>query len=169
MIRKVVFTVFVMLNVLNCFGQETTKDTRFLLLSNKNTNRTHKIHKRTTISVRIDRYESYKGRLSIVNDSTILVSSDTILLKNIDQIKYPTPGKIAVGIILIVPGAILMAVGASNMIQAKCTDCIQYGAGLIGFVFGVLPTAIGIANIAVDKKFYRVNWDMSIDQKTLTR
>jgi hypothetical protein len=165
MINKVLFTVFVMLNVLNCFGQETTEDTRYLLLTNKKTSAKHKIYKRTTLSIWADGNERVKGQMSIVNDSTILVSSDTILVKDISMIKYSTSGKIAVGILLIIPGVILMALGANNMIKANCTDCIQSGVGQMALFIGALPTVIGIANMAIGKKFYDSYWDMSIDQK----
>ena len=109
----------------------------------------------TLISAITTNDEMIKGRFKIVNDSTLVLSKDTITIRDIRQLTVPTKSSAARGIGLTIGSIALVLVGSGVTFIGWVVALFTAENGLlytgIGMVAASIPTAIG-AIVSFSKK-----------------
>jgi len=116
------------------------------------------------VKIITDGGQKYKGRLQILNDTTIVVDSNNINLSDIQEIKRKSIGQIIAGGSIALGGIYFTGLGIYAFISS-----VEY-VGVAAFIMGGPLVAVGIAGVitgviflAKGKRYKNHTWEYSIE------
>ncbi|MEP4094092.1 hypothetical protein [Reichenbachiella sp.] len=147
--------------LLVCFlvTTELYGQTQFLVITNKKTNVTRKIKEGKVVFVHDIQGPFSKGKLEILNDSTIKVNQIHFALANISRVKRKTTLSKVVGGIFVTVGTIFFIHAASG--QAKGYIDLT---GAFNFL-GTVSSSVGVTALVVGGRYHKKKWRYSIESK----
>jgi len=107
--------------------------------------------------------KSWKGRLKIINDSTIAIDDVQINISDISKIRTPRLAARIIGGILTIGGGTILIAGVALIGNSVITDqALGIILGGIVATFGAIPTFVGIPILFIGKKYDRKDWSFSV-------
>lgn len=146
--------------LLVCFlvTTELYGQTKFLIITNKKTNTTRKIKEGKVVMIHDIQGPISKGRLEILNDSTITVNQIHFALANISRVKRKTT-------LSKVVGGVFTTIGTISFISALPDPGGGIDLRQAFFLFGTVTSSIGITALAVGGKYHKEKWQFSIESR----
>lgn len=161
---KQYFKILLLLLAVTVTTQSVYSQTKQLQLQNKKYEWQHRnINQGNKIGVVLKDNSIKSGMLIILNDSTIMVGRDTVLLKDIFNVKKDKIWKIALESAFLAYGGLFISIGTYALFVAP------NGWGVIiafiTYVVGVPPAATGLIMTAFKSNYYNYKWNYTIGNK----
>lgn len=137
------------------FTSELYGQSKFLLLTNKKTNTTRQIKEGKVVMVHDIQGPVSKGKLEILNDSTIKVNHIHFVLANITRVKRKTTLSKVFGGFFVTIGAIFFINGLIDQ-----GDGIDLSEAFL--FFGSVSSSLGVTALTVGGKYHKEKWRFSI-------
>jgi len=153
--QKQILILFFAIISFNCFSQITTKPYKMLFVE-KNTKAKWQATPFHTFfivgdRIKIERFSNdtvLSGKINFINDSSLVLKKDIILVKDIKEINFVRGGTAIVGAAILVSS---VALTLSNKIFFE-QGIIPFGAGLVTFGVGIIRLLL-TKHYRMDKKF----------------
>ena len=151
--------------LIGCFQSLFAQQKQLCIQNKKHEWQRRNINNGGKIKVILNNESSLKGKLHIVNDTTILVGIDTCYLSNIAIIKKDKIWKIVLESYLIVGGVLFISSGIAFIVVDPNSWSAIVGAVLI--VFGTPPSAAGAIVSSFKSSYHSNKWNYKIVNKKM--
>ena len=164
---KIVVCLFLLSSVSNIDAQK-----RIISLQNIDNNKIKTIKNNSSVEIVKRNRHIVKGTFNIINDSNLVINSDTIALNEISSISIkPVASKIIGSSLLFVgSAAILLGVGGAIDVYSTSGHGFDGDAGMSLLILvpltgiGIITDAIGASVYSHKKEFSRNKWNIKFEQ-----
>ena len=136
-----------------------------LLATKKKNGREKSIHEGVPTKIITTNDKILKGKLQIVNDSSLAIGDDIIDIQNIDEIsKYKIKrGAYETG------SGILMTSAGSGMVYSASMHSPRndgvFAGGVVSIILGSITSIVGIVNLIPNKQLSKEKWDFDVTNR----